>query len=362
MGWFWERSAPASNGDPLRDLDPSLRDFLDKESPVKYKPAAPSTPPTSTTTSATELNASPLPSSTPIVPKQSLYQDGRYAHLWKDYRPQVEIEAEAKSEQEKLSDVLEGYKERKVQIATAAVENCSFEQEAIDNCFDHGPYMDRLLMCRPENRAFERCYVMQSRFLKALGFMSTYERPPEVDEEIQMHADTLYHRMLAQEKAIESAKAAGQPIPTFPPILGSRKDGQQPQSFRTATISATSATTTSSPVQQQQQPPQTPAEANRAAVARAQAKKDLPPLDPEIERKLKPEAALQLRKRLKGLDPLEREVEQRSTLTEIEDAMKTGQQIHNLRDEARQRRKAAGEGRGEWGDFLVKWFGGPGQK
>jgi hypothetical protein len=34
-----------------------------------------------------------------------------------------------------------------------------------------------------------------------------------------MHADSLYHRMLDQEKAIEDAKAEGRPIPTFPPIL-----------------------------------------------------------------------------------------------------------------------------------------------
>lgn len=355
MGWFWDRPVSSSDSDPLRNLDPTLREFLDKESPVKYKPAASPTPPASTTTSATQTNA-PQPSpSTPIVPKESLYPDGRYASLWKNYRPQAEIEAEGKSEQEKLSDVLEGYKERKVQIGRAAVENCALEQEAIDNCYDHGTYMDRLMMCRPETRAFERCYVMQSRFLKALGYLSTYERPPDVDEAIQMHADTLYHRMLAQEQAIETAKATGQPIPTFPPILAPA-DNKKPQSFRTATVNAATA-----PVAPPSEQPQTPAEVNRAAVAAAQ-EKALPPLDPEVERKLKPEAAVQLRKRLKGMDAFEREVEQRSTLTEIEDAMKTGQQIQDLRDEARQRRIEAGEGRGEWGDFLVKWFGRPWQK
>jgi hypothetical protein len=34
-----------------------------------------------------------------------------------------------------------------------------------------------------------------------------------------MHADTLYHRMLAQEKAVEAAKKAGQPLPAFEPVL-----------------------------------------------------------------------------------------------------------------------------------------------
>jgi hypothetical protein len=37
-----------------------------------------------------------------------------------------------------------------------------------------------------------------------------------------MHADTLYHRMLDQEKAIEAAKAEGRPVPTFPPLLSSK--------------------------------------------------------------------------------------------------------------------------------------------
>lgn len=37
-----------------------------------------------------------------------------------------------------------------------------------------------------------------------------------------MHADTLYHRMLAQESAIEAAREAGQPAPQFPPLLSSK--------------------------------------------------------------------------------------------------------------------------------------------
>ncbi len=38
-----------------------------------------------------------------------------------------------------------------------------------------------------------------------------------------MHADTLYHRMLDQEMAIEKAKAEGQPVPTFAPLIDSSK-------------------------------------------------------------------------------------------------------------------------------------------
>ena len=40
-----------------------------------------------------------------------------------------------------------------------------------------------------------------------------------MNEQIQMQADTLYHQMLDQEKAIETAKAEGKPIPEFPALL-----------------------------------------------------------------------------------------------------------------------------------------------
>ena len=370
MGWFWDRNPPppssVQENDPLRNLDPSLREFLEKESPVKYKPAPapPSSSPSTTRPSLASPTSQTNPSP-PVVPKESLYQDGRYAYLWKNYRPQSEIEAEGKSEQEKLSDVLEGYKERKAQIGRAAAENCAFEQAAVDECYERGSYTDKLFMCRTESRAFDRCYNMQSRFLKALGFLSTYDRPASVDEEIQMHADTLFHRLLDQERAIEAAKTAGEPAPTFPPILAPAAD-KTPRGFRDATIqAATAAPATPPPPPLQQTPALTPAEANMAAVAaakKAKEDKELPPLNPEIEKKLKPDAARALRKRMRGMDPLEREIEERATVVEIEDAARTGQQIENLRDEARQRRKEAGLGRGELGDWIVKWFGGPGHK
>ncbi|KAL2050698.1 hypothetical protein ABVK25_009085 [Lepraria finkii] len=222
MGWFWNKSSSQNptDTDPLRDLDPSLRDFLSKESPVKYKPAP--TPPPSPSTQTTTTSSSPPVNSTSDTPQkspESLYQDGRFAHLWSTYRPLAVIENETKSDQERLSDVLEGYKERKAQIGRAAVENCVEEQIRLNDCYEHGSWRDRIMMCRTESKAFERCYIMQSRFLKALGYLSTYDRPSEIDESIQMHADTLYHRMLAQEKATDEAKAAGQPAPTFAPIL-----------------------------------------------------------------------------------------------------------------------------------------------
>jgi hypothetical protein len=174
MGWFWG-SSDTSNGDsskdPLRNLDPNLRDFLAKESPVKYSssnpPATPSPAPAPAPQSV-HKNASAAPPTTsdefagPKVPPQSLFQDGRYADLWKTYQPQHDVEEQGKSDQEKINDVLEGYKYRKAEIGRAALENCALEQWQVNDCFRNGGWSSRLTLCRAENREFERCYLMQA--------------------------------------------------------------------------------------------------------------------------------------------------------------------------------------------------------
>jgi len=172
MGWFWGSSDGKDGNksqDPLRDLDPSLRDFLAKESPVKYSssnpPAAakPDAAPTPSTKSRCAVPQSSAEEETGSkVPAQSLYKDGRYAHLWKTYQSQAETEAESKSDAEKIADVLEGYKYRKAEIGRAALENCALEQWQVNDCFRNGGWASRLTMCRTENRELERCYLMQA--------------------------------------------------------------------------------------------------------------------------------------------------------------------------------------------------------
>ena len=174
MGWFWGSSGSDDGNnskDPLRDLDPSLRDFLAKESPVKYTSSNPSaTPqPAVATEPARVPNTQSQTSSSPSAedaeskaPSQSLYKDGRYAHLWKTYQSQSDVEASAKSDQEKINDVLEGYKYRKAEIGRAALENCALEQWEVNDCFRNGSWQSRLTMCRAENRELERCYLMQA--------------------------------------------------------------------------------------------------------------------------------------------------------------------------------------------------------
>ncbi|RFU26402.1 hypothetical protein B7463_g9929, partial [Scytalidium lignicola] len=314
MGWFWGSDQSAASDkklqDPLRDLDSGLREFLVKESPVKYSPsnpvpAAPSQEnPKSqhqTDVGHTTTDIGTESTSEPKVPPQSLYQDGRYAHLWKTYQSQAEVENTHKSDQEKIDDVLEGYKYRKAEIGRAALENCALEQWEVNECFRTGSISSRLTLCREENRSLDRCFTMQSKFLKALGYLSTLDRPAEVDEQIQMHADTLYHRMLDQEKEIEAAKKEGRPIPAFPPLLSS----------------------------------------SSLNVSKANPPSQRPQLDSDTIQL--PEAA---KERLKDLKGAEREIEERAIRAELAAEAETAQNLQAIwrkQDEERQKRKEQGK-------------------
>ncbi|KAF4464771.1 hypothetical protein FALBO_8395 [Fusarium albosuccineum] len=227
MGWISSILGTDKSADPLGKLDPSLRDFLEKESPLKYPANQPTTAAnpatTATTTAEKPSNGGSTVAATeaqqPAVPSASLYQDGRYAHLWKNYRPLAEIESETATDHEKLMSVLESFKERKEAIGKTALENCAEYQEEWVNCMKHGAWEDQVQMCRHQVRRFERCYMMQSRFLRALGYGSVIGRSASVEEDIQMHADSLFQRMIKHEEAVEKAKAEGLPIPVFEPSI-----------------------------------------------------------------------------------------------------------------------------------------------
>ncbi|KAJ4023230.1 hypothetical protein NW752_003691 [Fusarium irregulare] len=194
MGWISSIMGTDKSADPLAKLDPSLRDFLEKESPLKYPANQPTNPPQATQQPSNfDAAVTELQTPKPAAPSASLYQDGRYAHLWKNYRPLAEIEAETATDHEKLMGVLEAYKERKEAIGKAALENCAEYQE-------------------------------EWRFLRALGHGSVVGRSPQVEEDIQMHADALYQRMMKHEEAVEKAKAEGLPIPVFKSTLPKAKD------------------------------------------------------------------------------------------------------------------------------------------
>ena len=172
MVWPWGSTDDEKSQDPMRDLDPSLRDFLKKESPVKYRSSNPPStehaapPPQKQPELASKARTTSAQHSEQKderkVPPESLFQDGRYAHIWKHYRPQAEIENENKSDQEKIMDIIDGFKHRKTEIGKAALESCALEQWEVSECMRNGGLKDRMTMCRTENRRFDRCYTMQS--------------------------------------------------------------------------------------------------------------------------------------------------------------------------------------------------------
>lgn len=92
------------------------------------------------------------------------------------------------------------------------------EQMAERDCWEHGSWREKMNMCRGPNRQFMRCYTMQSRFLKALGYLSQM-RSDEEEERIQMHSDCLWQEMLAREAAAEEAKKEGVEIGPLPPLI-----------------------------------------------------------------------------------------------------------------------------------------------
>ena len=171
MGWFWSDS---NANDPTKKLDPGLREYLQQETPDKYTPAAAvssspeSRPPLTTLPESTKAESSQPPSTEgsepaqPAVPAASLFPDGRYAHLWKDYQTPTEVELTTKPPAERVVDQ---FKKRKDFLNRAAVENCAEEQEALGHCFKRGTVSNRIrarvTLCAEENREFGRCYTMQ---------------------------------------------------------------------------------------------------------------------------------------------------------------------------------------------------------
>ncbi|KAF2192358.1 hypothetical protein K469DRAFT_716887 [Zopfia rhizophila CBS 207.26] len=220
MGWLWSSGDTTSTKDKL---DPSLKEFLEKEAPSGSKPSLPSQPaPAPPKPSAPSTSISPATTAVqkaPNVPKESQFQDGRYADLWKNYTPQHVLDARGKTDQEKLKDIVDAYNDKKSEIGRVALENCAFEYMQQFECFRKPSWTQVATMCRAEQKRFNRCYDIQSKFLKALGYLTMDARSPEEDERIQMHADKLYQQMLEQERLIEKAKEEGKPIPEFESVL-----------------------------------------------------------------------------------------------------------------------------------------------
>ena len=233
LGWLWGSSS--SNADSVKNLDPSLQQILKSQESQSQQPnrTSRSTPQEITYTEqlrksgdlpAARASLHPQPQEPSLqdsqskVPPQSLYQDGRYAHLWKNYEPQHVVEARGETELDKLKRLQDESESRKVALGQAALENCVFEQLAELDCLKNGGVTAKLTMCRPEKQTFSRCYEMQLKFLKALGYWDAVGDPVRADA-IQMHSDGLWQRLQEQDKEIQRAKEEGRPLPEFESIL-----------------------------------------------------------------------------------------------------------------------------------------------
>jgi hypothetical protein len=285
MGWLWS----SGNSGSTDKLDSSLQDFLKKEAPTGPKPTLPSAPKKSPEAADSSSTSTPPPAQTeaetPSVPPQSQFQDGRYAHLWKNYTPQNILDDRGKNEQDKLRDLVEAYNDRKAGIGRIAMENCAIEYMEQFECFRRPKTWTALgTLCNAESRKFNRCYDVQSKFLKALGYLTMDERSVEEDERIQMHADKMYQHLLQQEAEIEKAEKEGRPRPKFESLLSNQS------------ISRSMASTPSSSAQ-------------------------TPSLSPEVEAdiwsKIKPEARKEYEKKLAELPPEQQEVERMAVLGEL---------------------------------------------
>ena len=168
MGWFWGDS---NNDDPTKKLDPELRQYLEQVTPAKYTPTTTVQPSVESSKVAESKTHVPSTSSTPEtaeassppVPSASLFPDGRYAYLWKGYKPLHELEG---SELRTAERAIDKFKQRKDTVHLAALENCSLEHEALTFCFQRGDFWNmtraRATMCANENRTFSRCYTTQA--------------------------------------------------------------------------------------------------------------------------------------------------------------------------------------------------------
>jgi len=313
MGWLWG-SRNGSNGQD--ELDPSLRDFLNKEAPTGPRPSLPVAPKPEPADDPTTKDApsQPLPEK-PIVPPQSQFQDGRYAHLWKDYIPQHILEDRGKNEQDRLRDLVDAYNDRRGSIGRIAMENCALEYLEQFECYRNPKtWWSAGTMCRAESRKFNRCYDIQSKFHKALGYMTLDERTKEEDERIQMHADMLYQRMMQQEAEMEKAKAEGRPVPKFESVIS--KENVLQVSKETASKA------TSRPSDQQVE------------------------YEDDVWANVKPDVRREYQKKLAELPPEDREVERMAVLGELKASQGIAKQVEETfiaERISRMKRKQAGQ-------------------
>lgn len=317
MGWFW--GSKSAEGDAVRDLDPSLRKFLEEAKPAERSATSPKPAQRSTDTLGTSQPQAPSTTTkdASIVPKASLYQDGRYADIWKNYRPLSDIEAVGKTDQDRMTDLVESLNERKFQLKDAAIENCALESLAIQDCYNNANGWQMLTLCRKENKAFDRCFDMQAKFLKALGYMGQVG-DKDMMERVQMHADSLYRQMIEQERRRKEAEEQGLPVPEYKPVM------------------------------------------SKENISRAMGIGAASQREQDVWSKIKPEKRKEFEERLKGKSREDRELEMRLLESEVQMEVDSLQRLGDiLKDEQEARAERKRQGKSTIGDRAKSWWGWP---
>lgn len=153
-----------------------------------------------------------------------------------------------------------------------------------------------------------------------------------------MHADTLYHRMLDQEKAQKEAEEAGLPIPQFPPIIPKPRSAvpsPATPSFLPSPIGPEAAAITrKSP--------------DAVGVVKEGKQRDY----------LTPEARAELKKRMKDQPEAVRELEEKAMRAEAESDASVAKRVLALQGSAKeQRQRRRDKGEATVGDSISGWFG-----
>ncbi|EPS42196.1 hypothetical protein H072_3847 [Dactylellina haptotyla CBS 200.50] len=226
MGWLWSSSGSSSDGDKpktqdtrtaISNLDPSLQDYF-KSSTPKDKPTIPAPEPEQLPTPtilSPEENGRPRESvrreyaETPAPHSRSSYGD-RYADYWATYKGSEGTKVD--SNDMRMRDFVNGWKQMRQNISAAASENCSIEEIELHDCYRNGTWSQRVRMCTEQSQKLSKCLNQQTEFLKALGYLTVPGRDIAVDERIQMHADKLYRQQLALDDATKAALKDGRNI------------------------------------------------------------------------------------------------------------------------------------------------------
>ena len=135
-----------------------------------------------------------------------------------------------------------------------------------------------------------------------------------------MHADKLYNRMLAQERQIEEAKAAGLEPPAFPSIFS-------------------------------------PAQPSPSTASPAGSTAQLSPRPLELDL-LTPQAKATLKERTKNMTPEQRDIEERAFAAELRAGIETSENLDRHRAEVKAEKEARrAKGEATLGDRVSSIFG-----